>query len=39
VHRGRRRRELEPKFAKATPTLSSASAFRYETDTPVLVPA
>jgi len=31
-------RELEPKFAKATPTLSSASAFRYETDTPVLVP-
>ena len=31
-------RELEPKFARATPTLSSASAFRYETDTPVLVP-
>jgi aspartate-semialdehyde dehydrogenase len=31
-------RELEPVFAKATPTLSSASAFRYETDTPVLVP-
>jgi aspartate-semialdehyde dehydrogenase len=31
-------RELEPKFAKATPTLSSASAFRYETDTPILVP-
>jgi aspartate-semialdehyde dehydrogenase len=31
-------RELEPKFAAATPTLSSASAFRYETDTPVLVP-
>jgi len=31
-------RELEPTFAKATPTLSSASAFRYETDTPVLVP-
>lgn len=31
-------RALEPKFAAATPTLSSASAFRYETDTPVLVP-
>ena len=31
-------RELEPRFAAATPTLSSASAFRYETDTPVLVP-
>jgi len=31
-------RKLEPGFAAATPTLSSASAFRYETDTPVLVP-
>lgn len=31
-------RELEPRFAKVTPTLSSASAFRYETDTPILVP-
>jgi len=31
-------RELEPRFARATPTLSSASAFRYETDTPILVP-
>ena len=31
-------RELEPRFAKTTPVLSSASAFRYETDTPILVP-
>jgi aspartate-semialdehyde dehydrogenase len=31
-------RELEPRFAAVTPTLSSASAFRYESDTPVLVP-
>src|SRR5262245_16134561 len=31
-------RELEPRFAAATPTLSSASAFRYEEDTPILVP-
>ena len=31
-------RALEPRFAAATPTLSSASAFRYEADTPILVP-
>jgi aspartate-semialdehyde dehydrogenase len=31
-------RELEPRFARAVPTLSSASAYRYETDVPVLVP-
>jgi aspartate-semialdehyde dehydrogenase len=31
-------RELEPRFAKTTPTLSSASAFRYEADTPIVVP-
>jgi aspartate-semialdehyde dehydrogenase len=31
-------RELEPKFAAAVPVLSSASAFRYEEDTPILVP-
>src|SRR5262249_43340299 len=31
-------RELEPRFARAVPTLSSASAFRYEPDVPILVP-
>jgi aspartate-semialdehyde dehydrogenase len=31
-------RELEPRFATVTPTLSSASAFRYEADTPIVVP-
>jgi aspartate-semialdehyde dehydrogenase len=31
-------RELEPRFARAVPTLSSASAFRYEADVPILVP-
>jgi aspartate-semialdehyde dehydrogenase len=31
-------RELEPKFAKHVPVLSSASAYRYEEDVPVLVP-
>ncbi|HXJ34559.1 MAG TPA: aspartate-semialdehyde dehydrogenase [Candidatus Eisenbacteria bacterium] len=31
-------RELEPKFAKVVPTFSSASAYRYETDVPILVP-
>ena len=31
-------RELEPRFARTTAVLSSASAFRYETDTPILVP-
>lgn len=31
-------RELEPKYAAVVPTLSSASAFRYEEDVPILVP-
>ena len=31
-------RELEPMFAKTTPVLSTASAFRYEPDVPILVP-
>lgn len=30
-------KELEPKYAKTTPVISTASAFRYETDTPILV--
>lgn len=32
-------RELEPRFARVVPVLSSASAFRYESDVPILVPA
>lgn len=31
-------RELEPRFAAAVPVFSSASAFRYEEDVPILVP-
>ena len=31
-------RELEPRFARAVPTLSSASAYRYEPDVPIIVP-
>src|SRR5215831_7993908 len=31
-------RELEPTFAQVVPVLSSASAFRYEPDTPIVVP-
>ncbi len=31
-------RDLEPRFARAVPTLSSASAYRYEPDVPILVP-
>jgi aspartate-semialdehyde dehydrogenase len=31
-------RELEPRFARAVPTLSSASAYRYEPDMPIIVP-
>jgi aspartate-semialdehyde dehydrogenase len=31
-------RELEPRYAKTTPVLSTASAFRYEEDVPILVP-
>jgi aspartate-semialdehyde dehydrogenase len=30
--------ELEPRFAKTTPTFSTASAFRYEADTPLMIP-
>lgn len=30
--------ELEPKFAKTTPVISTARAFRYDDDVPVLVP-
>lgn len=30
-------KELEPKWAKTTPVISTASAFRYEDDTPILV--
>jgi aspartate-semialdehyde dehydrogenase len=31
-------RELEPRYARAVPTLSSASAYRYEPDMPIIVP-
>ena len=31
-------KELEPKYAKTTPVLSTASAFRYEDDVPLLLP-
>jgi aspartate-semialdehyde dehydrogenase len=31
-------RELEPKYAQTTPVISTASAFRYENDVPVLIP-
>jgi aspartate-semialdehyde dehydrogenase len=30
-------KELEPKYAKTTPVISTASAFRYEPDTPILI--
>ncbi len=30
-------KELEPKFAKTTPVISTASAFRFENDTPILI--
>ena len=30
-------KELEPKWAQTTPVISTASAFRYEEDTPILV--
>ncbi len=30
-------KELEPKYAVTTPVISTASAFRYEADTPILV--
>lgn len=31
-------RELEPRLARSTPVVSTASAFRYEDDVPILVP-
>jgi aspartate-semialdehyde dehydrogenase len=31
-------RELEPRFAKTTPVVSTASAFRYEPDVPIFIP-
>jgi aspartate-semialdehyde dehydrogenase len=31
-------RELEPRYAKTTPVISTASAFRYEPDVPVFIP-
>ena len=31
-------KEIEPKFAKTTPVISTAAAFRYETDVPILIP-
>ncbi len=30
-------KELEPKYAQTTPVISTASAFRYEADTPILI--
>lgn len=31
-------KELEPRYAKTTPVVSAASAFRYENDVPLLIP-
>ncbi len=31
-------RELEPRYAKTTPVISTASAFRYERDVPIFIP-
>jgi len=31
-------RALEPRYAKTTPVVSTASAFRYETDVPIFIP-
>ena len=31
-------RELEPRFARTTPVVSTASAFRYEPDVPIFIP-
>lgn len=31
-------RELEPRYAKTTPVVSTASAFRYEADVPIFIP-
>lgn len=32
-------RDLEPRYATSTPVISTASAFRYEKDVPILVPS
>lgn len=32
-------REIEPRYAKERPVISTASAFRYENDVPILVPS
>ena len=31
-------KEVEPRFAKSTPVISTAAAFRYENDVPILIP-
>jgi aspartate-semialdehyde dehydrogenase len=31
-------KEVEPRFAKTTPVISTAAAFRYENDVPILIP-
>src|SRR5262245_19295417 len=31
-------RDLEPRYAKSTPVVSTASAFRYEPDVPIFIP-
>ena len=31
-------KEIEPRFAKTTPVISTAAAFRYEQDVPILIP-
>lgn len=31
-------KSVEPKFAKTTPVISTAAAFRYESDVPILIP-
>jgi aspartate-semialdehyde dehydrogenase len=31
-------REIEPRYAKTTPVVSTASAFRYEADVPIFIP-
>ncbi|MBO3802916.1 MAG: aspartate-semialdehyde dehydrogenase [Candidatus Brockarchaeota archaeon] len=31
--------KLEPEYARTTPVISTAAAFRYEEDTPILIPA
>ncbi|MGH7264072.1 MAG: aspartate-semialdehyde dehydrogenase, partial [Candidatus Rokuibacteriota bacterium] len=31
-------RQLEPRYAKSTPVVSTASAFRYEADVPIFIP-